>query len=52
MTKNSLIAHTKSVQSYSSPALEVVSVVVESGYQTSNNQEPSPWEDMFYLYRY
>ena len=52
MTKDSLRMHTKSVQSYSSPALVMVSVAVEGGYQTSNNQEPSPWEDMFYLYRY
>ena len=52
MTKNSLRTYTKNVQSYSSPALEVVSVAVESGYQTSNNQEPSPWEDMRYFNRY
>ncbi|MBO5732231.1 MAG: hypothetical protein J6R38_01245 [Alistipes sp.] len=31
---------------YTTPTLEVVSVAVESGYATSGNQEPSPWENM------
>lgn len=31
---------------YVRPSVEVVSVAVERGFSLSNNQEPSPWEDM------
>ena len=31
---------------YAQPSLEVVCVEVEHGFELSNNQEPSPWEDM------
>lgn len=34
------------LRNYVKPSLEVVSVVVEGGFSLSNNQEPSPWEDM------
>ena len=34
------------LRNYERPSLEVVSVVVEGGFSLSNNQEPSPWEDM------
>lgn len=50
MRKNQ-VSH-QQVQSYVRPSVEVVAVAVEHGFETSNNQEPSPWEDMFYLYRY
>ena len=37
----------KVVQSYTQPSIEVVEVIVESGFELSNlQQEPSPWEDM------
>ena len=31
---------------YRSPSIEVVTVEVEGGYMLSNDQEPSPWEEM------
>jgi hypothetical protein len=31
---------------YIRPSLEVIDVIVEQGFSLSNNQEPSPWEDM------
>jgi hypothetical protein len=37
------------VQHYVRPSVEVLTVAVEEGFSTSNNQEPSPWEDMFYF---
>ena len=43
MKKNSACC---ALRDYVRPSLEVVSVVVERGFAISNNQEPSPWEDM------
>lgn len=40
------IMHQRNVRNYEAPSLEVVSVEVEQGFSLSNNQEPSPWEDM------
>lgn len=34
------------LRDYVRPSLEVVCVEVERGFAISNNQEPSPWEDM------
>jgi hypothetical protein len=34
------------LRDYVRPSLEVVCVEVERGFAFSNNQEPSPWEDM------
>ena len=33
-------------RNYVKPSLEVICVEVEGGFSLSNNQEPSPWEDM------
>jgi hypothetical protein len=33
-------------RNYVRPSLEVIDVIVEQGFSLSNNQEPSPWEDM------
>ena len=41
-TKSSICA----LRNYVKPSLEVISVDVEGGFSLSNNQEPSPWEDM------
>lgn len=38
-------------RAYEAPSMEMVGAVVESGFELSNNQEPSPWEDMF-SYKY
>ena len=38
--------HQRIVRNYEAPSFEVVSVEVEYGFSLSNNQEPSPWEDM------
>ena len=35
---------------YKSPSIEMVCVAVEGGFELSNNQEPSPWEDMYSLW--
>ena len=34
------------LRNYVKPSLEVICVEVERGFSLSNNQEPSPWEDM------
>jgi hypothetical protein len=34
------------LRDYVRPSLEVVCVEMERGFAFSNNQEPSPWEDM------
>ena len=45
MTRNEIARRV--VYSYTQPAVEVVMVEVEYGFQYSNSQqEPSPWEDM------
>ena len=31
---------------YAKPSIEVIYVEVEGGFSISNDQEPSPWEDM------
>lgn len=41
-TKSSLGA----LRNYVKPSMEVICVEVEGGFSLSNNQEPSPWEDM------
>lgn len=41
---------TRNKHAYEAPSMEMVGVVVESGFELSNNQEPSPWEDMYSLW--
>lgn len=41
---------TRNKYAYKSPSIEMVCVAVEGGFELSNNQEPSPWEDMYSLW--
>lgn len=41
-----ILTYCAALRDYVRPSLEVVCVEVERGFAISNNQEPSPWEDM------
>ena len=39
-------ANNGALHDYAKPSIEVIYVEVEGGFSISNDQEPSPWEDM------